>query len=300
VIGNVPYESAGSGLIVDAAGHLVTNHHLVTGASSFLVSRFQRGNEHLPARLISTDPLSDLALLKIDAPGPFPAAEFADSSKVEVGDWVLAVGNPFGFGHTVTAGIISARRARINVGGLLYQGLLQTDAPINQGSSGGPLCNLSGQVVGINTAIYAPTGVWSGAGFAIPANRVTSFLSARMPAATPGPPAIVAATPPTPEGVRPWLGVTAIDLTPELAARLSLPGGSGAFVTSVRADSPAEAAEIQRGDVITAVAGRPVNGAGGLRVLLAGLMPGQAVPLTVWRGGLERSLTLSVSAAPGR
>ncbi len=183
VIGQLAFESVGSGLIVDSSGYVVTNHHVVAGASAIAITRFQQAGGQYYAQIVAFDPRKDLALLKIVGDGPFPAATLADSSRVEVGDPVLAVGNPFGFGNTVTAGIISGKRNSLLINGIDFNGLLQTDAPINKGSSGGPLVNMNGEVVGLNTAIYAPTGVFSGMGFAIPSNRVGAFVRAplRMP-----------------------------------------------------------------------------------------------------------------------
>jgi len=176
VIAGQAFESIGSGVIVDERGYVLTNNHLVSRATMIMVTRFNHNNEHLPADLVAADPSLDLALLRLRGAAKFPPASFANSSQVEVGDWVLAVGNPFGLGHTVTSGIVSARRQQLTIGNVSYSNLLQTDAPINRGSSGGPLCDLDGKIVGINTAIYAPTGVFSGAGFAIPANRAASSL----------------------------------------------------------------------------------------------------------------------------
>jgi serine protease Do len=299
VFGNLAYESVGSGVIVDPAGYVVTNNHLVVGATSFMVSLYKHQNEHRAARLVTTDPQHDLALLKLEGNGPFPTATFADSSRVEVGDWVLAVGNPFGLGHTVTAGIISGRRASITIGGLVYRGLLQTDAPINQGSSGGPLVNLSGEIVGINTAIYAPTGVFNGTGFAIPANRVGAFVTQKLQPRT-RPVALATPTPAPGVGASPsapWLGLSLIDVTPALAAKLAVPGG-GVFVTSVVPGSPASEAEISRGDVLLAVGGRPIRSSAQVQQMVPALPQNRTIPVTVWRNGRVRELSLKVGASP--
>jgi serine protease Do len=302
VFGQQAFESVGSGLIVDPSGYVVTNDHLVSGATSIMVSLYKQNAEHLSARLVATDPGSDLALLKLEGNGPYPAARLADSSRVEVGDWVLAVGNPFGLGHTVTSGIISGRRDQLTISGVTYRGLLQTDAPINQGSSGGPLVNLQGQVVGINTAIYAPTGVFNGTGFAIPSNRVGGFVSRLIgprtrPVAQVQPMAPQAAAPMVRPGSR--LGVGVVPVTPGLAAKLSMPGVAGVFISSVTPDSPAEDAGLSRGDVITHLAGRPVTSSADLQAVAAGLPPLSRVTVTVWRKGQLRNMTLKTRPALG-
>ena len=193
------------------------------------------------------------------------------------------MGNPFGLGHTVTSGIISGRQRSLSIGGVQYANLLQTDAPINQGSSGGPLVNLEGKVVGINTAIYAPTGVFSGTGFAIPANRVGAFV-ARAIQSRP-----VAQTTPVPAAV---LGMSVIDVTPALASKVGLPGPGGAFVTSVAPGSQAARAKIDRGDVILDIAGVRLPNCAALGRIAGRLPPGQPVPATVWSGGQLRRLQL--------
>ena len=266
VTGQMAFESIGSGLIVDPSGYVVTNHHVVAGASTIVITRFQQTEGRYSARIIASDPRRDLALLQIVGAGPFPAATLADSSQVQVGDPVLTVGNPFGFGHTVTAGIISGKPGSLLINGINFSGLLQTDAPINKGSSGGPLVNTSGQVVGINTAIYAPTGVFSGMGFAIPSNRVGAFV-ARV---TKNNPLTVALQTPVNSG-KAWLGIGVLDMTPDLAVKLSYPHAGGIYVSSVVLDSPADEAEFARGDIITAVSGQPMQDSTSLQNVLARL-----------------------------
>ncbi len=315
VIGQVAYESVGSGLIIDTRGYVVTNNHLVSNATSIMITMFHGNNKHLTAALVAVDPRSDLALLRLQEPGTYPAAQFADSTKVEVGDWVLAVGNPFGLQNTVTSGIISGRRNSIAISGVEYRGLLQTDAPINQGSSGGPLVDLRGKVVGINTAIYAPTGVFSGTGFAIPANRVGGFIARAMAAQVPiVQPRAVAQNAPFPPSLRgavqntpflpsprsagsPRVGLEVIDVSPALAAKLFLPQAGGVFINGVLPDSPGEEAELQRGDVITSLNGYTINNTTSFQMVLAGVMPRQRVGLTVWRKGRSRALSLKINSA---
>jgi serine protease Do len=271
------------------------------------VTRFNEPQNYLAARLVATDTANDLALLQVTGDGPFPCASFADSSLAEVGDWVLTIGNPFGLGHTVTAGIVSAKRTSIAIDGVTYGAILQTDAPINPGSSGGPLVNLQGKMVGINTAIYAPTGAFNGTGFAIPSNRVSAFVArvlgdnpvaAAIPVAMPpvvGPavasvPARAADSP----GV--WVGVGVVDMTPDLARALAVPFAGGVFVSSVILDSPADEGGVSRGDVIASLAGTPIANADTLNQVLASLSPGKAVELTTWRGGKAETMRVNPKA----
>ena len=288
-IGQMAFKSVGSGVIVDSSGYVVTNHHVVDGATTIIVTRFKHKEGQYAARIVASDISKDLALLQILGNGPFPVATLADSSQVEVGNWVLAVGNPFGLEHTVTAGIIRAKRSSLVINGVKYKGLLQTDAPINKGSSGGPLVNMSGQVVGINTAIYAPTGVFSGTGFAIPSNQVGAFVARftennKVTAARQKPGNFDTA----------WLGIGVIDMTPDLAAKLSYPHAGCVYVSSLVLDSPADKAEITRGDIIIAVSGRPIQNTASLRDILAGLSPGQVVTITIWRHGKTETLNLQI------
>ena len=307
IIGQVAYESVGSGVFVDPRGYVVTNNHVVAGATSMVVTMFNAPQNYLPARMVATDTANDLALLQVSGSGPFPVASLADSSLLEVGDWVLAIGNPFGLGHTVTAGIISAKRSSIVIDGVMYGSIIQTDAPINRGSSGGPLVNLQGKMVGINTAIYAPTGVFNGTGFAIPSNRVGAFVarvldSATNTAAVPVALQSVAAAPvaaPTPAAAASpgvWVGVGVIDMSPDLTRSLAVPFQGGVFVSSVILDSPADEAGITRGDVISSMAGAPLANADTLNQVVATLLPEKSVPLTVWRGGKSESMRLTPKA----
>ena len=330
IVGSVAMESVGSGLIVRSDGFVVTNHHVVAGASTIVVSRFNRVREHLTTRIVAADPKNDLALLQVQGDGPFQPATLANSTMAEVGDWVLAVGNPFGLQHTVTAGIVSGKRSELVIGGIRYRGLLQTDAPINKGSSGGPLVDLSGRVLGINTAIYAPTGVFSGTGFAIPSNRVGAFVARTLEHQRTAPRQVVGgrANPAMPAGVAragstwaagqqavaappataqnpqravvaavaaptldvTWLGVGVVDMTPDLANKLSFPHVGGVYVSSLVLDSPADEAEVTRGDIITSLASQPVQNTESLRRTLAGLTPGQRISITIWRNGRSEKL----------
>ncbi len=171
------YESVGSGFIIDSRGFALTNYHVVSQATDLLVSVFGKLKRDLPASVVAVDPAADLALIKISGAPPLSEARLGDSASVQAGDWVLAFGSPFGLEQTVTEGIISNRRDSLVVQGVSYGDMLQTDASINRGSSGGPLVNMKAEVIGINTAVYGPTGVFSGTGFAIPADRAKAFLA---------------------------------------------------------------------------------------------------------------------------
>jgi S1-C subfamily serine protease len=171
------YDNVGSGFIIDSRGYALTNHHVVSQAADVLVSVFGKLGRDLPASVVATDAVADLALIRIAGAPPLPEVRLGDSASVQAGDWVLAFGSPFGLEQTVTEGIISSRRKSLVVQGIPYGDMLQTDAPINRGSSGGPLVNMKAEVIGINTAVYGPTGAFSGTGFAIPVDRAKTFLA---------------------------------------------------------------------------------------------------------------------------
>ena len=262
----------GSGVIVDASGYVITNNHVVAEADEILVRL--KGGEEWPAKIIGRDPKTDLALIKIDAKHELPFLPLGDSDKLRVGDWVLAVGNPFGLEHTVTAGIISAKGRIIGAGP--YDNFLQTDASINPGNSGGPLINLAGQVVGINTAI-APQG--QGIGFAIPVNTTKKIMAQLRDKG---------------RVVRGWLGVTIQPVTKELAEKFGLDEPMGALVADVVPDSPADKAGIKRGDVIIGYEGKPVKDMHALPRLVAETKVGNEVSLEVVRDGKKRPLQVTI------
>jgi serine protease Do len=271
----------GSGFIIDPSGYVVTNNHVVKGASEVTV---RLGDDSVyPAEIVGTDPQTDLALLKIDAKRPLPAVEFGNSDKSEVGDWVMAVGNPFGLGGTVTAGIISARGRNIDAGP--YDDFLQIDAPINQGNSGGPLFNLDGSVIGVNTAIYSPSGGSVGIGFAIPSNMVKT---------------VVAQLRETGKVERGWLGVMIQPVTKEIAGALGLNDSNGAIVTGITPDSPAAHSGVKQGDVILEFAGDKVEGPRELARQVAQKPAGTKADLVVWRDGSEKTLELVTGLQPAQ
>jgi serine protease Do len=269
----------GSGFIIDPQGYVVTNNHVVSQATSVNVV-FQDNTRH-PAKVIGRDPKTDLALLKIDTNQPLPYLQWGDSDQSQVGDWVMAVGNPFGLGGSVTAGIISARGRDIQSGP--YDDFLQTDAPINRGNSGGPTFNMSAEVIGINTAIYSPSGGSVGIGFAIPSSLAKPVVEQLREHG---------------KVDRGWLGVQIQEVTPEIARSLGLPNAHGALVANVTPNSPAAKAGLRQGDVIEAVDGRPVERPRDLSLAVAESPIGKPLSLTVWRQGKEMTLQPVIAALP--
>ncbi|HVA78552.1 MAG TPA: DegQ family serine endoprotease [Candidatus Binataceae bacterium] len=274
--GQIPREykqhGLGSGVIVSSDGYILTNNHVVGGAEEIHVTLMDK--REFTAKVIGKDPKTDLALIKIDTKDSLPAAALGDSDSTEVGDWVVAIGNPFGFSLTVTAGIVSAK-GRILGGN--YDDFIQTDASINPGNSGGPLYNTAGQVIGINTAIYSRTGANNGIGFAIPidmARNVMEQLKAHG------------------RVVRGWLGVEIQEVTADLAQSFGLPKPQGALVASADKDGPAAKAGIERGDIIVKFNGKPVHDEHELPALVAETPVNTSVPVEVLRNG--KSMTLSV------
>jgi len=270
-----PARAAGSGFIIDEAGHVVTNNHVVEDAERVRVALSD--DRRFEAEVVGTDPRTDLALLKIDADADLPEVDWGSSEDVAVGDWALAIGNPFGLGGSVTAGIVSARGRDIQAGP--YSRFIQTDTAINRGSSGGPLFNADGEVVGVNTAILSPSGGNVGVGFALPA-RVAEPIIAEL--RNEG------------EVVRGWLGVRVQPLTPDIAEGLALDTARGALIADTVESSPAAQAGLREGDVVVAFGERRVEDAGQLAWYASQGDPGDTVALTFWRDGerLTREVTL--------
>ena len=265
----------GSGFIVDPAGYVVTNSHVIGDATKVEVTL--QDNSKYTAKIVGRDPKTDIAVLKITADKPLSYVKFGDSSAAQVGDWVMAVGNPFGLGGTVTTGIISARGRDIHSGP--FDDFLQIDAPINRGNSGGPTFNLEGEVIGINTAIYSPNGGSVGIGFAVPSNVAKT---------------IVAQLEEHGKVSRGWLGVQIQEVTPAIAASLGLHGEKGALVAVVTPDSPGAKAGIKQGDVILSFNGTDVSQLRDLPRLVAGTAPDTAATMTVWRNGEKVELRTKV------
>ncbi|MEE3100517.1 MAG: DegQ family serine endoprotease, partial [Pseudomonadota bacterium] len=261
-----PRGSLGSGFVISKDGYIVTNNHVIDGADE-IKANFSDGRS-LTAELIGTDPKTDVALLKVEPDHPLDFVDFGDSDHIRVGDWVLAIGNPFGLGGSVSAGIISARNRDINAGP--YDDFLQTDAAINRGNSGGPLFDMHGQVVGVNTAIISPSGGSIGIGFAIPSTIVKNVVDQLQEFGT------------TKRG---WLGVSIQEVTPDLAEGLGLDKAAGALVSSVIEDGPAQKSGLQNGDVILRFDGREVEQMRDLPRMVAETKAGKAVKVEVWRKG---------------
>ncbi len=270
-------QGIGTGIIIDAQGHILTNHHVAGGATKIEV--LLSSGERYPATLVGTDPKTDLAVLKISAKGSLPYATFGDSDKIEVGEWVVAIGHPRGLNQTVTQGIISAKhRAGISDPGS-YQDFLQTDAAINPGNSGGPLLNLRGEVVGVNAVIVSQSGGYEGIGFTIPSNMALYVSKALIAHG---------------KVVRGWAGVTIQDLTPELAKTAGAGSAKGVYVADVVKGGPAEKAGIRKGDVLTAYGGKGISDSAALRNAVAATPVGQEVKATVLREGKKLELTIRI------
>jgi serine protease Do len=280
--GNEPprkMQSLGSGFIVDPKGVIVTNNHVIEGADEITVS-LQDGTQ-LKATLVGTDTKGDIAVLRVKPDKPLPAVTFGDSSASRVGDWVLAIGNPFGLGGTVTAGIVSARGRNIDQGP--YDDFIQTDAAINRGNSGGPLFNMNGDVIGVNTAIYSPSGGSIGIGFSIPSNEARPIVEQLLHYGHPR---------------RGWLGVKIQEVTPDIAESLGLKTAAGALIASVDASGPAAKAKLQNGDIITKFNGQDVKDMHALPLMVAETEIGKDVPVTIWRGGHEQILNVTLGELP--
>src|SRR5271155_3682999 len=274
-------QSLGSGVIVDPSGLVVTNFHVIEGMTEVKVALSDK--REFDAQIVLRDPRTDLAVLRLKGGGDFPVLELGDSDALEVGDFVIAVGDPFGVGQTVTQGIVSAL-ARTQVGISDYGFFIQTDAAINPGNSGGALVDLDGRLVGINSAIYSRSGGSIGIGFAIPVNMVKSVIAAALRGG-----ATVR---------RPWLGATLQSLTKDIADNLGIDRPTGALVGTVAGDGPSFDAGLKRGDVITAVDGQSVEDAESVGFRLGVKPLGGAATLSVLRNGRTLSLPLKLAAAP--
>jgi serine protease Do len=269
----------GSGFLISADGYAVTNNHVVEKASSVEVTT-DDGKTH-KAKVIGTDPRTDLALIKVED-GPFPYVKLSDKAP-RIGDWVLAVGNPFGLGGTVTAGIVSARGR--DIGASAYDDFIQIDAPVNKGNSGGPTFDTDGNVIGVNTAIFSPSGGSVGIAFAIPSDTVNS---------------VVAQLKEHGSVTRGWIGVQIQPVTQDIADGLGLKKAEGALVAEPQANSPAQKAGIEAGDVITAVDGKEIKDARDLAKRIGALAPKTSVKLTVLHKGSEKTVDLTLGELPNK
>jgi serine protease Do len=271
-------QAQGSGFFISADGFMVTNNHVVENATE--VSVTLDDGKSVPATIVGTDKKTDLALLKVQQGGPYQYVEFAKMPP-RVGEWVIAVGNPFGLGGTVTAGIVSARGRDIGAGP--YDDFLQIDAPVNRGNSGGPSFNGQGQVVGVNTAIFSPSGGSVGIGFAIPSDTAQNVIASLKDKG------VVA---------RGWIGVQIQPVTAEIADSLGLKSNKGALVAEAQADAPASSAGIKSGDVILGIDGERIDGPRDLAKRVAALGPGKKADLMYWHDGSEKTTSVKLGSLP--
>ncbi|MFA5057901.1 MAG: DegQ family serine endoprotease [Opitutaceae bacterium] len=280
VVRQPPEMGLGSGIIVSADGYILTNNHVVDDADSVKVTLSD--SRVLTAKVIGTDKKTDIAVIKVDA-RDLPAITFADSDGVEVGDRVLAVGNPFGIGETVTSGIVSGT-GRSGATGLDYEDFIQTDAAINPGNSGGALVDMRGRLIGLNTAILSRSGGFQGIGFAIPANLARHVIDSLVT---------------TGKVVRGYLGVTIQDLTPDLAEQFHLKSSKGVIISDVTPDSPASRAGLKSGDIVLDYSGRPVSDSRRLKFAVAATAPETEVKIRVLRSDKDEEVTVKVGELPG-
>ena len=285
--GEIPQEreykqsGLGSGFITSQDGYILTNNHVVANADKIKVTL--QDKREFTAEVVGTDPKTDVAVIKIKAE-KLPVAPFGDSDALEVGDWVVAIGTPFGLSQTVTAGIISAE-GRSNIGINDYENFIQTDAAINPGNSGGPLVNINGEVIGINTAIFSRSGGYQGIGFAIPINMAKSVQESLI---TKG------------KVIRGWLGVMIQPVAPEIVKQFSLPEGTtGTLVGDVLKGGPAEDSGLRRGDVIVEFDGKPIDSPTTLRNIVADTEVGKNVDVMLFRDGKKQTLQVKIGEQPG-
>jgi serine protease Do len=280
-------EGGGSGVIISPDGYILTNEHVVEDATEIKVIVNIDGNEkEYKGKIVGKDPRTDIAVVKINAKN-LPYAKLGNSDKIKIGEWVIAIGSPFGLEQTVTVGIVSALRQRVRVEGREYREFIQTDAAINRGNSGGPLCNIYGEVIGINTAIYAPTGVFSGIGFAIPINRAKEILDTLIQKG---------------KVSRGWLGVEIVSIDEAIANQFGLSKKQGVLINRVLKNTPAEKAGLQRGDIIISVKTKnrivEVNSPQELQDVIFSLSPKEKVELKIVRDKKEQVVEVTLGELP--
>lgn len=269
----------GSGVIVSPDGYIITNYHVVQNADEIKIQLFTE--EEYNATMVGYDSKTDIAILKIEG-SDFPYAKLGDSNKLEIGEWILAIGNPFGLSYTVTSGIVSAI-SRSGIGVADYENFIQTDAPINRGNSGGPMINLNGDVVGINTAIYSQTGGNLGIGFAVPINMVKKIMVDLIEKG---------------KVVRGWLGVYIQDIDSDMAEQFNLPNSQGVLLSQISKDSPADRSGLKRGDVIIEFDGVKISNTSQLRNVVASTQIGKPVIVNVIRDGKTKEIEVTIAAQP--
>lgn len=274
-------EGQGSGFIISRDGYILTNNHVVGDVDKITVE-LQDGRKFTNAKVIGTDPGTEVALIKIEDDGDFPVLPMGDSKNVEIGDWVIAIGNPFGLSETVTVGVISAV-GRSNVHIAAYEDFIQTDAAINPGNSGGPLVNLDGQAVGINTAIYSESGGYMGIGFAIPIDMARNIEEQLRENG---------------RVIRGYLGLLGEDVTPDMADLLGTPNAQGIIISTVETGSPADKAGLKSGDIITEMDGKKIESYDAFRNDVADLKPDSKLNLTISREGKTQNITVTLGERP--
>lgn len=280
-------EGGGSGVIISPDGYILTNEHVIKDATEIkVIVNIDGQDKEYKGKVVGKDPRTDIAVIKINAKN-LPYAKLGDSDKIRIGEWVIAIGSPFGLEQTVTVGIVSALRQRVRVEGREYRDFIQTDAAINRGNSGGPLCNLQGEVIGINTAIYAPTGVFAGIGFAIPINRAKEVLDSLIEKG---------------KVSRGWLGVEIIPVDDAIARHFGLSKKQGVLINKVLKGTPAEKSGLQRGDIIISVEAKgkvkEVNTPQELQDIIFSLSPKEKVKLQIVRDGKKQTVEVVLGELP--
>jgi len=297
---NAQIESIGSGVMIDSRGYILTNYHVVENPLQISATLYSGGKPTTyQAELIDSDAQRDIAIIRI--PGSnFPTASLGDSSSLQVGDWVMAIGSPLDFARTVSLGIVSAVRGAVKIGDVTYFDLIQTDAHINKGNSGGPLVNMDGQVVGVNSAIFSPAGRFTGVGFALPINNAKPLLK-DLNIAQEGMaarPAAITALRPIQGNPKGWFGIRALALNPALAAQFGVPVMQGVYIVTVLSNSPAETAALQSGDTILWVDNRPITDLDTLWTTLAAIPVGQTCAIRICRAGQIWNISAIPRLAP--
>lgn len=297
--GNARAESIGSGIIIDRRGYVLTNYHVLDEAPRISLTTYAKaGPVTYDGKLVHSDAGSDLAVIRILGDTDFPVAKLGSASALEVGDWVLAIGSPLDLAQTVSFGIISALRETVRIGGTTYADMIQTDAHINKGNSGGPLVNIYGEVIGINTAVYTPNGDFTGVGFAIPVDHAQAMLDELNIAPHRFSAAVANLTKSRMNALKTgsWLGVEGISLSPELSARYGLPVNRGVYITDVFVNSPAQRGGLRRDDILVWVDDNPIGGTDQLRSVLSRTSPGKEIVMRVCRADSVLDLTTITTA----
>lgn len=273
------HTSLGSGFLIDPQGYIITNNHVIDGADEIIVKTVD--DTQYNAKIIGYDKMTDLALIKIDSDKPFPFVKIGDSDKLKVGDWILAIGNPFGLGNSVSAGIVSAKSRDIDAGS--YDNFIQTDASINQGSSGGPMFNMAGEVVGINTALYSTNGTSMGIGFATPIN-LSKFVVEQLKSKG--------------KVERGWLGLKVMDNTQAIEISDKQNFTDGVTVSSILDDSPASKSDIQVGDVLISINGKNIKNAKSFSRTIAESKIGSEIILRIWQNSQTKDISITIASMP--